>query len=150
HFVVWGFVHGLALCVHKLLLSIIPSWKQEGRSMKPYNRFFSTILTFHFICLTWIIFRTSNLESVQAMFQQIFHNFDIGTVWATIAGQWKMCGIIVFGYLVIYLPQRCSYRLKELFYSIPIYGKLIISVLVLWVIIQIQTNDIEPFIYYQF
>lgn len=150
HFVVWGVIHGFALCAHKLALAIIPGWKQQGNNMKPCNRFVSTFLTFHFICITWIVFRTDNIETIQTLFAQIFQDFDISTLLIIISKQWKVCGIILLGYLLIFMPERSSCQLKKMFYSIPISGKLIISVFVLWAIIQIQTSDIEPFIYFQF
>jgi len=51
-FVFWGFLHGLALCVHRL-------WKKTGIRL---SKIVAWLLTFNFINIAWIFFRTPTLE----------------------------------------------------------------------------------------
>ncbi len=51
-FVFWGFLHGAALCVHRL-------WMKTGLRM---NKVMAWILTFNFINIAWVFFRASNWD----------------------------------------------------------------------------------------
>src|SRR5690606_35141846 len=54
-FLLWGAMHGVGLAVHKIWMS----WTKNtwlGRSSWA-GSFLSWILTFHFVCFTWIFFR---------------------------------------------------------------------------------------------
>lgn len=52
-FVFWGFLHGTALCVHRL-------WKKTGIRM---NNFLAWFLTFNFINMAWVFFRAPDWDS---------------------------------------------------------------------------------------
>ena len=52
-FVIWGGLHGLALMVHKVLRGE----KARDQSLNPL----SILVTFHFVCLTWIFFRAETV-----------------------------------------------------------------------------------------
>jgi len=51
-FIFWGFLHGLALVVHRL-------WLKTGFHL---NKFFAWILTFNFVNMAWVFFRAKNWE----------------------------------------------------------------------------------------
>ncbi len=51
-FVFWGFLHGLALVVHRL-------WKRTGLTMHPFLGWF---VTFNFINVAWVFFRAKEWE----------------------------------------------------------------------------------------
>jgi D-alanyl-lipoteichoic acid acyltransferase DltB (MBOAT superfamily) len=52
-FVFWGFLHGSALCVHRL-------WTKAGFSM---HKVIAWILTFNFINITWVFFRARDWDN---------------------------------------------------------------------------------------
>ena len=54
NFLIWGTLHGLALVVHKLWVSLTGSDKKEHGIL---SRMVSTALTFVFVSFTWIFFR---------------------------------------------------------------------------------------------
>jgi len=51
-FVFWGFMHGAALCIHRL-------WLKTGFHM---NKIIAWILTFNFINIAWVFFRAASWE----------------------------------------------------------------------------------------
>lgn len=51
-FVFWGFLHGLALVIHRF-------WKQLGFTM---NNVLAWVITFNFINVSWIFFRAENFD----------------------------------------------------------------------------------------
>jgi D-alanyl-lipoteichoic acid acyltransferase DltB (MBOAT superfamily) len=57
-FVVWGGLHGLALAVHKLFQS---RFKESLKPVIPLWKPFWILVTFHFVCLTWIFFRADDV-----------------------------------------------------------------------------------------
>ena len=60
-FVMWGALHGIGL-------SLSHWWNRKKTPRARDSRWFvkatCTVLTFHFICLTWIVFRSENLNQV--------------------------------------------------------------------------------------
>ena len=52
-FVFWGFMHGAALCIHRL-------WLKTGFHM---NKIIAWILTFNFINIAWVFFRAPDFNS---------------------------------------------------------------------------------------
>ena len=68
-FVLWGGLHGLAQCIHKLYLKTkiqIPKW-------------FAIFITFMFVNFTWVIFRAQNINQAKGIYQNLFNinNFII-------------------------------------------------------------------------
>ena len=62
-FVLWGTLHGVALALHKMWLAIIPWSKANGQDMNPVSRVLGVILTFHIVCLGWLLFRAAVKEA---------------------------------------------------------------------------------------
>jgi D-alanyl-lipoteichoic acid acyltransferase DltB (MBOAT superfamily) len=65
-FLIWGILHGLALgvvCVWKSIRGIpSPAW---------WARLLGCLVTFHFVCFTWIFFRASSLENALAILRSL-------------------------------------------------------------------------------
>ena len=56
-FVLWGTLHGVALALHKLWLSVVPGAKVSGYQMHPLSRLAGILVTFHLVCFGWLLFR---------------------------------------------------------------------------------------------
>lgn len=59
-FVVWGFIHGIAQCLYRML---------AGR--KKINPYFAMLLNFIFVTIAWTIFRADSLECAWSIFRGI-------------------------------------------------------------------------------
>jgi D-alanyl-lipoteichoic acid acyltransferase DltB (MBOAT superfamily) len=59
NFIVWGFMHGLALIVRREWAAHRPAIG----SPLPLSRFFSGLLTFYWVCIAWIFFRATTLPA---------------------------------------------------------------------------------------
>lgn len=81
-FIIWGAIHGVALAVHKFIMSRFSSFKQLGSEMKPWRRVLGIFITFHLVCFGWIFFRADSLQTVKEMLSQICTNFHPGGVCA--------------------------------------------------------------------
>jgi alginate O-acetyltransferase complex protein AlgI len=67
-FLIWGLLHGTGLAGFRL-------WQAAGRNrVRIENRawkFAGSVLTFHFVLLTWIFFRSANLDTALEILGQI-------------------------------------------------------------------------------
>ena len=69
NFVLWGFLHGVALLAHKRF----SSWrKKRGRDGSSMGKVISVLLTFAFVSLLWVLFRAENLQEAIAIYQRLF------------------------------------------------------------------------------
>jgi alginate O-acetyltransferase complex protein AlgI len=61
-FLIWGVLHGLAL-------GIVFAWKRVRKIPSPswWARALGVLLTFHFVCFTWVFFRATSLENALAI-----------------------------------------------------------------------------------
>ena len=69
-FLIWGALHGAAL-------ALVRVWKQKvrkGKARIPSGKIIATVLTFHFVCFTWIFFNASSLGNAVQILQRIASN----------------------------------------------------------------------------
>jgi len=95
-FIVWGFFHGLLLCIQHG----IDEWgAAKTRSFfSPADHWIAIFVTFHLVCFGWLLFRANSMTQVWEMLYNLFSNFSITSF--SIAG----LGMIVFyaGPLILY------------------------------------------------
>lgn len=150
-FVLWGIIHGLALSVHKFVMTYIP-WlsRTEGWEMRPWRRILGIIVTFNVVCVGWVFFRAGSMEKAMAVFHQVFTSFHPELFWQMVLG-YKMVFILIgLGYLVHFLPTRIDDYFRDRVVAMNYIGKAAILVVVIWVVIQFKSSEILPFIYFQF
>jgi alginate O-acetyltransferase complex protein AlgI len=66
-FVFWGFLHGAALCVHKLFLSL----KCYNKEASAYVKTISVISTYVFVCVAWVFFRAGSFDTALTVFSRL-------------------------------------------------------------------------------
>jgi alginate O-acetyltransferase complex protein AlgI len=145
-FVIWGGLHGIGLVFDKIRKSFIsanklPFWGQK---------FFSQVLTFHFVCFAWIFFRASDMQMVKNMLTQIFTRFEIHLLPIMVKSYAAIFLIMALGFALHWLPDGFKEKYRGLFVLTPVYLKLIITALVVLLIFQVKTSAVQPFIYFQF
>ena len=68
-FVIWGVLHGSAMCIHRIYTYVKPNWKFfEGI---PY-KILAWFITFNFLNFAWIFFRAENLREAFSIIQSMF------------------------------------------------------------------------------
>jgi len=143
-FIIWGGIHGLGLAFHKLWLSVVKVKKNLLWSL------LSMLLTFHFVAFCWMYFRAIDIKTVQSMIHQIFYDFDLTEISSCIQGYWKPFSFILFGFVIHLLPSKFKLYLKKSFSSTPIYIQVLMISLLIFLIYQAKSAEIQPFIYFQF
>ena len=99
-FVFWGFLHGLALVIHRV-------WTQLG------FRFYSLVawfITFNFINISWIFFRAKEwddaIKVLNGMFDFHLLNFDFSNIHGS---NWTVLSIILAFLIILLLKNSVSY-----------------------------------------
>ena len=142
-FVLWGTLHGVALALHKLWLSVVPGAKVSGYQMHLLSRLAGILVTFHLVCFGWLLFRADSMRTVQLMLHQITDNFHLQLLPQMLAGYGGVFALVGLGYLLHMLPGRAVV-------ASPFWVQVLLLASVAWGVMQIQSSSIQPFIYFQF
>lgn len=149
-FILWGALHGFYLVSHKFLMSLFPCLKTNGAEMPFWQRAIGTILTFHLICFGWIFFRAESMENGIGVLSQIFQHFN-GSVFLPFTKEYAVI-LFLIGLCLIgqFMPSRVVEwsRRKVVDMSWPMKTLLLVMLIVL--IAQVKSSELQPFIYFQF
>ena len=149
-FVLWGTLHGVALALHKLWLSVVPGAKVSGYQMHPISRLAGILVTFHLVCFGWLLFRADSMRTVQLMLHQITDNFHLQLLPQMLAGYGGVFALVGLGYLLHMLPGRADAAARRAVVASPFWVQVLLLASVAWGVMQIQSSSIQPFIYFQF
>lgn len=146
-FVIWGGIHGLGLAIEKVLSNLkLLSIRSERVSI----RLIGGIFTFNVVSLSWIFFRANDFNAATDMLNQIFTNFGIKTAPDIAIAFSDVFLVLALGFIVHLLPYNAKEYLRGRFISMPLALKLFAALLVVIVLIQFQTMELKPFIYFRF
>ena len=149
-FVLWGALHGVALALHKMWLAIVPWAKANGKDMNPLSRVLGTILTFHIVCLGWLLFRAEDMQTVHLMLYQILHSFNTSIIPQFVLGYKEVLALIVIGYGMHFMPSAIDGDMQRKVANASFWWQVALLVIVAWCVMQIKSSGIQPFIYFQF
>lgn len=149
NFVMWGTLHGVALALHKMWMAITGQ-RQGTPHRHRWVQVLCVVGTFHFACLCWIFFRNKEFASSITMIRQIFTNFHPELLWQLLTGYWQVFALMALGYVLHFAPQSLEQRCKQAFTRLPMAAYVVILVVMIVLIIQVKSSDIQPFIYFQF
>ena len=149
-FVLWGALHGVALALHKMWLAIVPWAKANGKDMNPLSRVLGTILTFHIVCLGWLLFRAEDMQTVHLMLYQILHSFNTSIIPQFVLGYKEVLALIVIGYGMHFMPSAIDGDMQRKVANASFWWQVALLVIVAWCVMQIKSSVIQPFIYFQF
>ncbi|MCX7862356.1 MAG: MBOAT family protein [Bacteroidales bacterium] len=144
-FIIWGGIHGIALMTHKLFQSLrirIPSHK--------IGNFISICITFHIVCFAWLFFRAPDINSVNTMLQNIIFYFHANIFIDFVSSYPTIVIILLLGFIIHWLPCKIKETYRGMFIRSPYVVKLLITFIAIFIIVQIKSSTIQPFIYFQF
>ena len=177
NFILWGGIHGLLLCLdkiwHSLCSTLSPlTYMKTLSPTLPHNgegapsgqgnftpsplwgrvgvKVFGGLLTFHLVAALWVLFRAPSFGIAEQMFHQIWNKFEpqIFLQWCT---SYKgVAFLMLLGYLLHWLPESLSDKVKAVITKCPLLVKGLLIVALIWLVIQIKSSDVQPFIYFQF
>lgn len=148
NFVIWGSVHGAALCCHKWYQTHIGHDKRYHPS--GWRRIGAILLTFHVVCFSWLFFAGALFEASFNMLKQIFTNFQPQLITQFVAGYPEVTALMVLGFVLHFLPSRLNERATALIGRAPLWANaLLLVAMIIWVV-QVKGSEVQPFIYFKF
>ena len=144
-FVFWGALHGIGLVIQKL--------NKRWLDRLPNNwiiRFLSWLLTFVFLIIAWIFFRSSSFEQAWTLIQHIITDFDIDYFMPFVHVRTLWCILVLLPLLFHLINERHYQCLMDRFVGTPWLVKVLVFLLVTQLVLQLRTGNVQPFIYYQF
>lgn len=144
-FVFWGAMHGAGLAVHKAskpLLSRLP----DNRAIRAV----SWTVTMIYVSLLWVFFRADSWTDSWLIIRNIFTNFSPAHIipFVEVRYVWLiMMTVIIAAHC---MPRRLYDRLAVWFVSTPWPVKLLVFIVAVQLVIQFMSEEVAPFIYFQF
>jgi len=145
-FVIWGGLNGVGLIFYKYWKRISP---YENLKNLP-TRFWKIFITFSFITFTRIWFRSESMDIANQMLYQIGNSWDFSLIPSMIISYKYVFLIMFFGFFIHWVPSSWKEKYTDWFIFTPLYLKVIISTVVVFIIYQSITAGLQPFIYFQF
>lgn len=143
-FVIWGAMHGVALAFEKMIKGIFPFKKNIFTGM------LGLIFTFHFVCLCWIFFRADSYTTALTVINRILFSFKPDLVLEVVVAYKFIFLLILAGFIFHFTPEKWDNIFERFIIKIPIPLKSLLLVILIWLIIQVKSADVQPFIYFQF
>ncbi len=170
-FVFWGAMHGVGLAIHKSTKKLL----DKLPNIFP-TKFISWFITFHFVIFLWIFFRAADIERVETisvtengvttemvqnvkidafvvswmMIKQVFTDFDITFAKHFWDARMLWVILVVIGFLMHTVPLKWLDKISDTFVKSPYIVKIIMFTILLQIVVQLQNQDVQPFIYFQF
>jgi D-alanyl-lipoteichoic acid acyltransferase DltB (MBOAT superfamily) len=145
-FVIWGGLNGIGIVVYKLWRKISPIKDENTWS----NRFYAIFLTFNFITITRIWFRSETMETANNIMYQIVNSFYFNQILEVLVAYKNIFALMLFGYIIHWLPATVKKSYREAFVAFPQWVKAASIVVIVFVIWQARSAGLQPFIYFQF
>ncbi|MFT4031885.1 MAG: MBOAT family protein [Siphonobacter sp.] len=143
-FIIWGALHGGALVIHRFFREHFSS------GAYPMNGLIARLLTFHFVCFCWIFFRADSIQVVKEVILQISYHFNLAIFPQFVVGYASVLALMALGYFLHFLPKSLEIQAESLMGKVPLIGKLAWLLMIVFWMTQVQSSEVQPFIYFQF
>lgn len=145
NFIIWGGLHGGALCVHKIWHARRPEYKNA------FTKALCVLFTFIFVCLCWVPFRAADFATSAAIYSKLF-------VWSGGIAHpftWALAVPVLTGLATLWCAifhrdaKGAVHGEMPIFRLNTFFGALAFTLLAGFCLILMYTGD-NPFIYFQF
>ncbi|MFN8633172.1 MAG: MBOAT family protein [Chloroflexota bacterium] len=161
-FVVWGLLHGGGLALERWLHGLRRSDERRGKDSGGGSAAtgdaestrdlqgvlwagLGWLLTFHLVCLAWVFFRASTVESA---FEILWRAM---TAWRVGSAVDPLLVVTIVGAIGLQLlPAGLAARLEDRFARLPLSAQAVAMGIFLGLTVILGPAGVAPFIYYQF
>ena len=145
-FIIWGGLNGVGLVIYKFWRKVSPWEKRSNWAVNLWKIAF----TFCFITFTRIFFRSESMEVVNGMMHQIGTDLKLSIIpEILVAYKWVFL-VMLFGFITHWLSYSIKEKITDWFIQTPLWLKTVISAIVVIIVYQSISSDMQPFIYFQF
>ena len=145
-FIIWGGLNGLGLIVHKLWKKISPFNETENYGVK----FLLMLVTLTFISFTRIFFRSDSMEIVSGIFDRLLNHYAPELFLQVLKSYPYVLALMALGYLIHWIPESAKEKYRTNFAQLPLWVMGIVTIIVVFVMYQLMSGEMQPFIYFQF
>ncbi|MGD8779570.1 MAG: MBOAT family O-acyltransferase [Ignavibacteria bacterium] len=141
---IWGLIQGTALAIER------KTGFTKFTQKNTFNRIIGWLITFNVFTFTLILFRAQSLQTGYEMINQILSYFHPEVIIQFVEGYPVVFGLVVLGYIMHFTPKKAEVSLEHFLVKMPPMVKALILALLVWIVAQFKSADIQPFIYFQF
>ena len=135
NFVIWGAIHGGLLAIERLV-----RYKHQSK----FSNIFGIIVTFNLVCISWVFFRSADLNSALNFFSALTDLSTIGTITTKFVVIKCLLLVAIFFIIEKYSNSFVFVKLRNKF-------KLLASAIIYsFLLLLMGSFTNSPFIYFQF
>ena len=142
--VIWGFIQGFALAVERRFG--IKKWTEKSK----LNRAIGFIVTFNLFTFTLLFFRAQSHQDALDMISQMWNYFHPEVFLQFVEGYTLVFALVIIGYITHFTPQSWEEKIQKFITNLSFIWKALLIAVVIWIVAQFKSADIQPFIYFQF
>ncbi|MBX7218696.1 MAG: MBOAT family protein [Blastocatellia bacterium] len=149
-FVFWGLLHGIGLALYRgfdALRAKPANLVTRLLTRKPtfWSKTTGVLATFHFVCLTWVFFRSETISQAFGLLRQIGRG-STDTSNLTL----PVLLVILLGFAAHWLPENWWNSLGRRFVTLPALGQAAMLFALAVGLYYVASSDVAPFIYAKF
>lgn len=144
-FVFWGAMHGAGLAVHKASKPILNKIPDNFITV-----FIFWLITFIYVSLLWVFFRAASFEDSVMIIRNIFVDFNWNQIPQFFEARKLWCIMMIALTIFHFIPQKWADICQYAFIKSPWILKLLVFLGVVQLVIEFMSEEVAPFIYFQF
>jgi alginate O-acetyltransferase complex protein AlgI len=142
NFIIWGLLHGFALVVERIF-GVAESLISPRR--KTLARTVAWLITFHFVCITWVFFRSPTLEAAISYLATLAS----GNGWSTSVTP-LVAAMLMLGAATQIIPPGWITNAHAWYDRATMSVKVALPAIGIFLVAVAAPNGVPPFIYFRF
>lgn len=144
-FIFWGAMHGVGLAIHKACKPWLVKIPDNLLTI-----FFSWLVTFIYVSMLWVFFRAKDFSDSVLIIQNIFIDFNLNHIPQFWDARPAWCVMMLTLVVFHFIPQKWADGTRSLFINMNWVLKLICFLIIVQLVIEFMSEEVAPFIYFQF
>lgn len=144
-FIFWGAMHGVGLAIHKACKPLLVKIPDNFITI-----FLSWLVTFIYVSLLWVFFRAADFESSLLIIQNIFIDFQWSHIPQFFEARPEWCIMMLALIIFHFVPQTWADKVQYCFIKMNWALKLVVFLIAVQLVIEFMSEEVAPFIYFQF
>lgn len=158
HYLAWGIYHGALLVMHRELQRFTQGLASVRTLLEhPVGKFFSVMLTFHAVCIGWVLFRAESIAIALSILKRMFflEHLPAQSTWSMVLPSINYPLIYPSIYLLLPLlavahPIMSIVRKNNLVSRTPFAARVVWCCAMMFIVLVFSPDKSPRFIYFQF
>ena len=150
NFIFWGGLHGAALALDKLRISIAKKLNFSFSLPPTIKKWIGIIITFHFVCFCWIFFRCDTFHNSWIFIKQIFLNFRLDVAKELFSNYSSVFLMLLVAFMLHGISAKNETKYHLFIRKWPVPVKILYLFISIYLVIQFRQSDVIKPIYLQF